>query len=333
MELDKIFSSNMVFAVRKPILICGKGAGEIQLSFAQQEQTVTAQNGMWSAEFQPMEYGGPYTLCVRGEGQTILMDGIYVGEVYLMAGQSNMQFKMKETNTDLAEYTACDRLRLFSVDRLMEGERFCAADGWQVCRAEDVPDWSAIGYLTGKKIALKKGIVVGIIACYQGGSVIESWVPRGTFEHLGIHIPPEEKFQDHTEPEYLTWNEDGKLYEFQLSQVTSINVTGVIWYQGESDSTPAEAAVYEDELAELIRIWRQAFREPDLFFAVVQIADCLDRRGEDWAMIQQAQYQIQFRCPHVKTVVSRDVCENDDVHPKTKIKLAKRIADTVMREI
>lgn len=330
MELEPIYSSNMVFAAGKPILIRGRGTGIIRISLAWQEQTVTAQNGLWSAEFQAMEYGGPYTVCVEGEGQYIQLENVYVGEVYLVAGQSNVQIKMKETSTDLNEYTGCERLRLFTVDRLMAGEHFSAADGWQVCRAEDVPDWSAVGYLTGKEIVLQKGIAVGIIACYQGGSVIESWLPRGTCERLGIHIPPEEKHEDHTQPDYLTWNADGRLYEYQLSQVKGIRLTGVIWYQGESDCSPAEAPVYEEELAELIRIWRTDFRDPTLPFAVVQIADYLDWQGADWSMIQQAQLHIQERCPYVRTVISRDVCENDDIHPKTKIKLAKRIAETLI---
>ena len=111
---------------------------------------------------------------------------------------------------------------------------------------------------------------------------------------------------------------------------SDLHLTGVIWYQGESDCSPAEVPVYEEELAELIRIWRDDFGDPTLPFVVVQIADYLGWQGADWAMIQQAQLHIQKRCPYVKTLIFRDVCENDDVHPKTKIKLAKRISETLI---
>ena len=86
MELEQIFSSHMVFAAGKPISVRGKGNGTIQVSFAQYTQTVTAEHGTWTAEFSPMDYGGSYTLRAEGEGQTILLDDIYIGEVYLVAG-------------------------------------------------------------------------------------------------------------------------------------------------------------------------------------------------------------------------------------------------------
>lgn len=331
LKLDHIFSSHMVFAAEKPILIYGNGTGNVQVVFAGKQQKVCAENGRWKAEFPAMGYSGPWEITVSDETDSIVLDDVWVGEVYLMAGQSNMQFKMAETNTDSAEYVSDSRLRLFSVDRLGEPEHFSAADGWRMARADEVQYWSALAYLAGRRTAQQKGIAVGVIACYQGASVIESWLPKGTLDRLGICIPPQEKFEDHTDPEYTAWNQDGRLYEFQLSQIVPFQVSAVVWYQGESDASPAEAKVYEKELAELIRVWREAFRDETLFFVVVQIADCLGRAGEAWSGVQEAQQNIQKRLCNVKTVVSRDVCEADDIHPKTKIKLAERIADVLLQ--
>jgi hypothetical protein len=58
---------------------------------------------------------------------------------------------------------------------------------------------------------------------------------------------------------------------------------------------------------------------------VIQIADYVNRLGEAWRNIQKAQYDIQFELPQVKTVCSADVSERDDIHPPTKIHLARRI--------
>ena len=60
MKLDNIFSSHMVFAANKPIKVYGKGEGEVTVNFAGIETKATAQNGRWYAEFEPMNYGGPY---------------------------------------------------------------------------------------------------------------------------------------------------------------------------------------------------------------------------------------------------------------------------------
>ena len=65
---------------------------------------------------------------------------------------------------------------------------------------------------------------------------------------------------------------------------------------------------------------------PTLPFLVVQIADYVDRDGEAWRTIQNAQLKAAEVIPFVKTVISRDVCESDDIHPPTKHILAERIA-------
>lgn len=331
LKLDHIFSSHMVFAAGKPILLYGDGNEKVQITFAGRQQEVCAENGRWKAEFPAMEYSGPWEITVSDATDSIVLEDVWVGEVYLMAGQSNMQFKMAETNTERSEYVSDSRLRLFSVDRLGEPEHFSAVDGWQMARADEVQHWSALAYLAGRRTAQRKGVAVGVIACYQGASVIESWLPQGTLDKLGICIPAQKKFKDHTNPEYTAWNQDGSLYEFQLSQIAPFQVSAVVWYQGESDASPAEAKVYEKELAELIRIWREAFQDKNLFFAVVQIADCLSRAGEAWSGVQEAQQNIQHRLCNVKTIISRDICEADDIHPKTKMKLAERIADVLVQ--
>lgn len=331
MNLNKIFSSNMVFPANKPIKIYGDGNGEIEIFFADYYKKIVSQNNSWIVEFPAMEYGGPYQLKAIFDEKTILLDNIFIGEVYLLAGQSNIQFKMGESTTDKREYRSNDKIRLFSTNRLEAGEKFNSNDGWKLCQFEEIKYWSAIGYLMAKEIAETRNIAVGIIACYQGASVIESWVPKGTFEKIGINIPDNEKFIDHTNEQFSAWNGDGVLYEYALSQVLPFSLSAVLWYQGESDASVKEALVYKEEVSELINVWRTAFDDVMLPFVVVQIADCDSRAGEAWSLIQKAQYDVQFILDKVKTVISADVCEKDDIHPPTKDKLAKRIASAMMQ--
>ena len=87
------------------------------------------------------------------------------------------------------------------------------------CDKEEVGDWSALAYLSGQIVQKHKGIAVGVIVCCQGASVIESWLPCGTLEELGINIAEEDKFMDHTYPDFAEWNKDGTLYEKSLCKV------------------------------------------------------------------------------------------------------------------
>lgn len=333
MKLNSIFTSHMVLAKGLPIRIYGEGSGTVQVRFCGYQKTITSHEQKWLVEFPPMEYGGPYSMEVIFEDKTIVLEDIYIGEVILFAGQSNVQFKMEESNTPTEQYQSNCKLRLFSTDRIEKTDYFTASDGWVVCQKEQVAHWSALAYLAGNEISRKKDIAVGVIACYQGASVIESWVPKGTFEDRNIHIPLDKKHPDHVCEAFGQWNGDGVLYTYALSQVVPFSLSAVVWYQGESDTSEEEGRVYSDQLAVLIDVWRKDFYRDNLPFVVVQIADYRDRSDAGWALIQKAQMDIQTKMPYVKTVVSADVCETNDIHPPTKTKLARRISSVLLRDM
>ena len=64
-------------------------------------------------------------------------------------------------------------------------------------------------------------------------------------------------------------------------------------------------------------------------FYVVQIADRDARDDEAWHGIQAAQAKIVELLSDVYVIKSADVCESFDIHPPTKIKLAKRIYENL----
>ena len=146
-------------------------------------------------------------------------------------------------------------------------------------------------------------------------------------EKIGINIPVEEKHLDHTHPEYGVWNHDADLYNAMLSKVIPYTLTGVVWYQGESDASEAEGLVYDRELCALIEVWRDKFMDSKLPFTIVQIADTDERiaQGPGWNLIQEAQVKAVERTENAYLAISKDISERDDVHPKSKHGLAKRI--------
>ncbi len=336
MKLNPIFRDHMVFAANLPIRIYGKGTGKAEITFADQKAFAVSEGEDWFVELDPMSYGGPYTLTVAFEAETVVLEDIYVGEVYLFAGQSNMEWKLKGTVTPEEMLQSNDKLRLFCAPRMgteAEKERFDPASGWVIAEKENIGDWSAIGYLTGNEISKAKDIAVGVVCAYQGASVIESWVPAGTFQKYGIDIPIEQKSDTHRySDESFWWNKDGALYDFALKWVIPFSLTGVVWYQGESDAIEAESKVYSQELAIMIDLWRKDFRREDLPFCIVQIADFDGRNDEHWRRLQQEQWDIQNMRPFVKTVISKDVCETTMIHPVTKHLLTHRIAQVLLNQ-
>ena len=329
MKLNPIFSSNMVFAAGKGILIYGTGKGKAYIDFAGHTKTVVSDGEEWYAEFPAMQYGGPYELTCSFEDEEIQLVNIYVGEVFLFAGQSNVEFKMWESSAPQSLYQPNDQLRLFSADKIDVGDRFKAKDGWVPCRLDNIKDWSALGYLAGSELARDRNIAVGIIACYQGSSSIESWLPKGTYARIGINLKDEEKHPGYFYNEPLSWHYASSLYSFALAQVFPFPVSAVVWYQGEGNTSPKEGKVYIKALTEFIKICRDDFRCPDLPFVIVQISDYSARNDEGWRAVQKAQEDVQDMLPFVKTVISADVCEDDNIHPKTKHHLANRISQAL----
>ncbi len=329
MKLNAIFTSNMVFAAGKPIRVFGTGSGRASILFNGIKKEIETNEPSWLIELEPMEVGGPYTMQITLNAEVHVLENIHIGYVYLFAGQSNMQFKLRESTYSPELWKTEPLLRLYSTDRLEAGEVFTSGDGWVPCSRESAGDWSALAYLTGMEMEKRRSAAVGAIACYQGASVIESWIPKNLLEEHGIRIPTAEKHVDHTYPIYTSWNSGGALYEHALSQVVPFPLSGVIWYQGESDTSVAEGAVYADELCLMIDRWRQDFGDPGLPFVVIQIADYIPRSDEGWRSVQRAQEKVSTMRENVHTVICADVCENNGIHPPTKHLLAERIADVL----
>ena len=335
MKLAPIFTHHAVLPANKPLPVWGEGRGNITVTLDDVSRTAAAKDGRFFVVLPPMPCGGPHMLSVTSDEEDgdILLFDIHAGLVCLYAGQSNMQFKLGVSNFPADAYENNSALRLYSTARIEAGEPFAPEDGWRTAKEDEIGRWPAIPSLTARRLSEQNpGIAVGVIACYQGASVIESWVPEGAFAQAGITLAPEDKHPDHAHEVYSAWNRDGHLYDFALSQVTPYPLSGIVWYQGESDTTSAEAAVYADELRVLINVWRRDFGDLLLPFVIVQIADFDNPHDADgWRALQAAQASVSGSIPRTAVVASADICEHDDIHPKSKEQLSMRIADALGR--
>ena len=158
--------------------------------------------------------------------------------------------------------------------------------------------------------------------------MIQTWMPKALFENDRFYVADEDKFRDHFD---FPWNGYGHLYETMLSTIIPFSLKAVLWYQGEANSSVAEAAIYLDLLQAFIGNIRQDFADQSLPFVVVQLPVYIPWDGPGWRGIQAAQMKAQDVIDGVCTVISRDVCQNDDLHPKDKKQLSQRIADILLK--
>ncbi len=325
--LDPLFSDGVTFAEGKPMRVFGRGDGEVTVRIAGRTASARAADGRWCVEFpRPPAADCTYEMTVTHGDEVKTVRDVRVGEVWLIAGQSNMQFKLKDESGYPGNAVDDPGVAWHVSDRPEAGERFAASNGWQKAAGGVTGDWSAIGWLFARARRRIAGKRVGVVGCYQGASTIQAWLPAEVADAPRFRLAPEELHGDHKAPKYF-WNKAEFLYRRTFLPLAPFSFTGVVWYQGESNTGPGEGRIYADLLAEMIATWRRDLRDADLPFLIVGIADFSWRDDPAWRAIQRAQEGMPLRCRRVVTVpCNARPQERDQIHPPTKGELAERLA-------
>lgn len=192
-KLANIFSNNMVLQRDKPIKIWGWADKNeaVEVHFLNQIKKVKAdKNGAWVATLNPVSYGGPYTMEVKGKKNSITLNDILIGEVWLCSGQSNMEMAVHgwgsvynyEQEIKDANYP---QIRAFNVVKDISMKPKDNLGGtWQVCSPQTVSEFSAVAYFFARKLNKELNIPVGIINSSWGGTDIETWTSSDAFNSL-----------------------------------------------------------------------------------------------------------------------------------------------------
>lgn len=324
MRLYGIFKDGMIFQANKPARIFGTGENV----FAEFEGKVypSVQCGnKFLIELPPQPYGDGKTVKVFSDKEKVIIKNVSFGEVILIAGQSNAQFRIGQESVK-RDLPSDPRLRFFTVNRVEYDEAvFTEADGWQPLKSENAYRLSAIACHTGRSLREKLGVTVGVVCCYQGASTIQAWIEKDFNPPPELNVPINLRHADSTWHKFF-WNKDGLLFNEMFAKLIPYSFGGAVWYQGESNTSPAEGRVYEKLLAALIENWRTCLKDENLRFTVVVICDFDGRNDDAWKSVQNAQRRITEQVKNVTTVESYDVCEHGDIHPGDKLALSKRIA-------
>lgn len=206
MCVANLFQSNMVLQRDKPLNIWGWAEpGEtVTVSFAGQEvQAKAAADRAWQVTLKPVPVNKtPQTMTVKGKGATLTLDNILVGDVWVMGGQSNMEFPIAKVDDGDLEIASANfpqiRLMLLpqgkgfnsvhSFERLHEwsgwfGQHFRKGD-WMICTPDNVREFPAIGYIFGRRIHMASGVPIGLINTSIGGTTVETWTPEAVLRKI-----------------------------------------------------------------------------------------------------------------------------------------------------
>jgi len=359
-QLPRIFTDYMIIQQEKPIRLWGwaeKGEA-VRVSFNHRTAEARADaDGRWQVELPPMKADGrEHTLTVEASN-TINLEHLKLGEVWIAAGQSNMNRSMditRENRPDLRLYWI-DFSRTPRDDDLNPG-----VAGWVPSTARGLASaaphsegrqkgkprkiYSEVGYIFGRRLQEDLNVPVGMIRAAVGGSQAVAWTP------CPRDYPGKYKFGEEVPNKPYIGHQPGLLYYSMIRGIGPLGIRGVIWYQGENDGRSNR---YADDLKALIESWREQFRQKDMPFYFVQIAQTTYASG--MLGVWEAQQRVFHTLPHTALAVSNDIYDGmnhgyspkpdrvdrdtgwpiaggSNPHPPNKQLVANRLADIALQE-
>jgi len=337
--LPKVLGNNMVLQRNAPLPIWGTAAAgeKVTVKFSKQtKSTVTDASGNWLIKLDPMPASAkPARLIISGIN-TIKLENILVGEVWLCSGQSNMQYEMRKnskvkkpnTNTanspvDELDYAHNPQIRIFLVTQKNLLKPDSTHSGWRVAEDSALRAFSAVGYFFAKNLQHDLKVPVGIISSAVSGSRIEPWAPQEAFDAIPYFKVNNIKID----------GDPGKFYAKMIEPVAPFALKGFLWYQGESNCFLGETICYTYKMEALINSWRKLWSDKTLPFYYVQIAPYYYTQGKGPVTytpftepeLREAQ-AAALQIPHTGMIITTDL--NDDlknIHPPFKWEIGRRL--------
>ncbi len=361
-KLPAVIGDNMVLQQKTKAPIWGwADPGEKVSIKADWQKDVTAEtdkDGKWMVKLQTPSAGGPYSVQIKGKNEIVLKN-VLVGEVWICAGQSNMQMRVSTAANAQEEIAAANypKIRMFNVKNKTAVTPQADCEGsWLECSSATVSEFSAVGYFFGRELNKKLNVPVGLINTSWGGAVAETWTRKavlesepdfkpilerydGAVKNLPTAMKEYEKKLKEWENQTAAAKADGKpapkkpiqpnpdnqqspsaLYNAMVAPLIPYYIRGVIWYQGESNAR--RAYQYRKLFPAMIKNWRDDRGEGQFPFLFVQITPFKGQNPE----IREAQLMTMRSVPDTGMVVTTDIGDLSTIHPKNKQEVGRRLA-------
>ena len=343
-RLPKILSSHMVLQRNADVNIWGwADPGEtivINADWVKAELNTTADTkGKWSLALKTIDAGEAHSLTITGKN-TLHLEDILFGEVWIGSGQSNMEMPLIKVS---AAYTGIQNsekevaaanfpeIRLFQAGNFSSKEPLDDVESgivmygvpeakceWSTCSPETIPTFSSTAYFFARELYSKLNVPIGIIDSSWGGTSAESWTPKSGLVKLEMD---KELSQAAKLPQQADKKTPTRLYNGMIHPLRNFKIKGAIWYQGESNVGRPDQ--YGKLFSTMISEWRREFGY-DFPFYFAQIAP-YGKYNDNSAYLREAQLHT-LSLPRTGMVVTMDIGNLDDIHPKNKQETGRRLA-------
>ena len=337
LKLPALVSDNMVIQQSTQINIWGwadkNNKVEIRPSWNNIAiSTSSNKEGKWKTTLQTPEAGGPYSIKISNNKETITLENVMVGEVWLASGQSNMEMPVKgyasepiNGNNELILHSKNPKIRMITIKRNSSPQAVEDFVGsWKEASPNNTGDFSAVAYVFAQKLNRVLDIPIGIIHSSWGGTPVEAWTQKESIDEV---VTAEEKqtFSYNSNKNKRDQDAPSQLFNGMIHPLLNYKIKGVIWYQGESNRNHPK--VYQKTFPLMIKNWRQLWNNDRMPFYYVQIAPY--GRYDDKvnsALLRETQLKTLDLLDYVGMAVTLDIGEYSSIHPAEKIKVGERLS-------
>ena len=345
LKLPSVVSDNMVIQQNATANIWGwaKPKSKVSVSadwIAGKPTVVKAdKEGFWIVPLQtPAASFDPHTVTIVAGKESRTLKNILVGDVWLCSGQSNMEFKVRQT-TDMKDALTGEmntNIRLFNTGRISaetpqndvpthnDNKGNYNTPSWVVCNAEDLAVFSAVGFGFGRELQETLNIPIGLIDASFGGTFVEGWMKKEVIDADSKIV------NDCAKIKHKVWKgKESYLYNANIYPIRHTAISGVIWYQGCANVSSSPRG-YAHSLEVLVNSWREEFRSPEMPFYIVQLVPYL-YSGIKGAQVRESQQKVADKLSHCEMVVTLDQVDiPGDIHPRNKAVVAHRLAQCAL---
>ena len=310
------FASSMVLQrnMINPIWGTASSGEQVSISIGSQTKTITTlQSGKWTIKLDPMAEAGPLTMTIKGNNSITLTD-VYIGEVWQVAGQSNMDTRLSYY-ANLSDTIKNANVPLMRYNTLRQpGQTAAGSNPWLVVSPSTAGDLSAVGYFFGKEIQKTAGVAVGLIVTAVGGTRITQWMdPAALAANPGIND-----------------TDKGTMWNTWVAPVAGYGIKGTIWIQGENNANATDAPSYGDRFKILITGWRSAWGQGDFPFYYLSLSNMhalqTDPNGaSNVAAIREGQ-RLALALPNTAMGVTIDIGDAGNWHYANKPQAGRRLS-------
>lgn len=341
-------SENMIMpaGISRSIQGTCKPFGEVSASFDSVHISAKANaNGEWKMDFPEISPGIKGELVFTCGDQKKIIRDVVSGYIWLCAGQSNMHRPLKYSD----ESSQAER------DIQTSDVRYFNGEGWCKVTKENVNNISAVGVWFSIKMANSQDVPIGIFVAARGGTGIEAWVPEDAFPAnetgrkfrklvddpavLKAAQEDKEDMKPYGQHRLAKWElgraVPASLFNELIFPFGDLPVSGVLWYQGESNTdNRVQAKEYRYWLENLISSYREHFRNPGLPFVIIKLPfydPGVPEQRTAWKIVQDIQADVAGYTYQTEVVDIKDLGDMNDIHPRKKKGVGVRAAKNALR--